>query len=221
MNIKLVSILAACVFFTAGCNKSPTPPTANNSDSQPAPAPIQAEPFHGQVYKSLNGRTTLTLVSKDECELSEGGTILLCKYTKPNDTLRVVTTALGTSQVIYFRFTDQGLEDNSGNVLFSPEKYAAAIEQLQRQQREQQREQQEKQRIAQAMTDSKRKTQTISTFSLSRRAIPNTWPSPDKLTVTDVSLILHRTWLPGLAPADSATYITRNLNLTRRFTLPK
>jgi hypothetical protein len=66
----------------------------------------------------------LTLISKDECELNEHGTIFLCKYTKQNDNLRVVTTALGTSQVLYYRFTNQGLQDNDGNVLLSPEVFS-------------------------------------------------------------------------------------------------
>jgi len=39
------------------------------------------------------------------------------------------TTASGTIQVIYFRFTDQGLDDNNGNVLLSPERYTAALRQ--------------------------------------------------------------------------------------------
>ena len=118
MRIQHIAILIICALFTGSCGKSPTPPTANAGDRQPAPA-IQAEAFHGQVYKSGDGRTVLTLISKDECELNERGTIFLCKYTKPNDTLRIVTTALGTSQVVYYRFTSQGLEDKDGNVLFS------------------------------------------------------------------------------------------------------
>lgn len=114
-----LSLLVITAFLVGGCDKSPTS-TANKSGNQP-PAPIQAEAFHGQVYKSFDQRKVLTLISKDECELNEHGTILLCKYTKQNDNLRVVTTALGTSQVLYYRFTNQGLQDNDGNVLFSPE----------------------------------------------------------------------------------------------------
>jgi hypothetical protein len=129
MNIKSIVILTACVFFIAGCNKSPTPPPANNSAS-PQPPPVQAEPFHNQVYKSLDGRKMLTLISKDECEYTEGRDTVLGKYTKQTDSLRVVLTVMGTSQVVYFRFTDQGLQDNNGNVLLSPENYAAAIEQI-------------------------------------------------------------------------------------------
>jgi hypothetical protein len=180
MNIKPVVILAACAFFfTGGCNKSPTSTTANNSGNQ-QPPPVQAEPFHGQVYKSLDGRTTLTLVSKEECELSENGTILLCKYTKPNDTLRVVTTALGTSQVIYYRFTDQGIQDNNGNVLLSQERYAAIIQQ----------QQLEKQRKDELLNNSKAETKIINTFSLNP-INENDANAPDQLILTDVSMKFH------------------------------
>ncbi len=114
-----LTLLVITAVLVGGCDKAPTS-TADKSGNQP-PAPIQAEAFRGQVYKSFNQRKVLTLISKDECELSEHGTILLCKYTKQDDKLRVVTTALGTSQVLYYRFTSQGLQDNDGNVLFSPE----------------------------------------------------------------------------------------------------
>lgn len=194
MNIKPISILAACVFFTAGCNKSPTTPTADSNGSQPPPAPIQAEPFHGQVYKSIDGRNTLTLTSKDECELAQGGTTLLCKYTKQADALRIIATVMGTPQVIYYRFTDQGIQDNNGNVLLSPDKYTAAVEQLQRQQQEAAKAQMEKQRVEEELANSTIETKTISEFSLSPHVITQDngkYTTDGKLIITDVSLKLH------------------------------
>jgi rRNA maturation protein Nop10 len=122
---KFISVLAGLALLTGGCDKPPTPPTAKSRNSQPVP--IQAEAFHGQVYKSPDGRTVLTLISKDECELSNDGTILLCKYTKPNDTLRIVTTALGTSQVLYYRFIEQGLQAEDGRTLLEPKHYDHAL----------------------------------------------------------------------------------------------
>jgi len=187
MNIKPIAILAVCTFLIGGCGKSSTPPTTtSNNNSQSPPAPIQAEPFHGQVYKSLDGRTTLTLVSKDECELSEGGTILLCKYTKPNDTLRVVTTTLGTSQVIYFRFTDQGLRDNNGNILYSQEQYAAIL----------QRQLEEKRQAENEKRNANVETKTIATYNLTPIVfqgafVSDTHVTPDQLVLTDVSLKFH------------------------------
>jgi hypothetical protein len=125
----------------------------------------------------------LTLVSKDECEIAEGGTTLLCKYTKQDGKLRVVTTALGTSQVLYFRFTEQGLDDNKGTVLFSPEALAVAMRQIRR---EEERIAKEQERIAEEKLSSTNETQEISTFSL----LPAEG-GPDKLVLTDVSLKLH------------------------------
>ena len=109
----------------------------------------------------------------------QDGTTLLCKYTKQTDALRVIATVMGTPQVIYYRFTDQGIQDNNGNVLLSPEKYAAAIEQQrqaqieeQNKQLEEQRKQLEEQRIAEVIAKSKQETQTITTFSLAPREVP-------------------------------------------------
>jgi hypothetical protein len=203
MKIRHIAILAACAFLTGACNKSPTSPTTNNSDSQPSPAPIQAEPFHGQVYKSLDGRNVLTLTSKEECELMQEGTTLLCKYTKQNDAVRVIATVMGTPQVIYYRFTDQGIQDNNGNVLLSPERYTAAIEQLQRQKQEELQRQQEIERkrreaeqaekdeavrIAKLIEDSKKPTKTLGEFHVRYNG------SPNKLVVTDTGLEEYEEW---------------------------
>jgi hypothetical protein len=169
MNIKPLAILAALSFLTTGCNKQAAPPPTPSNAVAQSPPSIQAEPFHGQVYKSIDSRTVLTLVSKDECELNQGGTILLCKYTKPNDTLRVVATALGTSQVLYYRFTDQGLQDNAGNVLFSPEGYTAAIARLESQRKAKQIEEQ---RVARVAVESKIASKTNATFAVRERPSP-------------------------------------------------
>ena len=98
------------------------------------------------VYRSLDGVSVLTLLSREKCELSEGGTTLLCRYSREDDALHVVTVALSTSKEMNFRFTSEGLQDDNGNVLFSPERYATAIEQLRRQEEEQERQRLEKQR---------------------------------------------------------------------------
>ena len=197
MNLKPIAILAACALLTAGCNKSPTSPTANNSNSQPPP--VQAEAFHGQVYKSVDGRHVVTLTSKDECELTKTGTTLLCKYTKQADALRVIATVMGTPQVLYFRFIDQGLQANDGQVLLAPRQYADAIAQLEKQRREQEqqqaKEQMERERIAKEIADSKLATRTISKYTLpTQRAFDQGRPYFDlqrALALTDVSLAMH------------------------------
>ena len=80
MNIKPVASIFVLAAFLFGCNKS----SNISTDSSQA----QAEPFHGQVYRTFNGRTTLTLISAAECEIRDGTTTLLCKYTRQGDTLR-------------------------------------------------------------------------------------------------------------------------------------
>lgn len=108
--------LAVIISFVAGCDKAPNTETSRAGDPKPQ---VKAEPFHGEVYRPLRGDTVLTLVSPDECELRQGQRTLLCKYTKQPDALRVVITALGTTEVIYYKFTDQGLQSENGDVLFS------------------------------------------------------------------------------------------------------
>lgn len=180
MNTKLVVILVSVALATGGCEKSSPPPSVNNGDSQPPP-PIQAEPFHGQVYKSLNGKTVLTIISRDECELAEGRTTLLCKYSKQDGKLRVVTTTLGTSQVIYFRLTNQGLEDNDGNVLLSPERLADIQREIQL---KEQREQEEESKV-------RRETQIISKYVFPSAKPPSLYSGDiAQLTLTDASLKL-------------------------------
>ena len=118
MNIKLIAITVVACALAIGCDK---PPNVTSDSKQ-----VQAVPFHGQVYRSIDGMSVLTLISEDECELLQGGTTLLCKYTKQADALRVVVTVMGTNEVKYYRLNDQGIQDNNGAVLFSPERYTAA-----------------------------------------------------------------------------------------------
>lgn len=147
-----------------------------------------------QTYKTLDGGTVLTLISKEECELTEHGTILLCKYTRPDSkTLRLIVNALGTSQVIYFRLTEQGLEDAKGNILFTPDQLSATREQRKR----------EADRLAQREQDSIRETRIIATKTLCQN--DESQSSEDKLTVTDVSLKLQ------YPPDQVRTYLFKNI----------
>jgi hypothetical protein len=140
-SIRLFSAtLALITLLDAGCNETPS----NTAERQQTPA--QAQPFHGQIFKSAHRNITLNLISKEECELTENGTTFLCKYTKQNDTLRIVATALGTTQVLYYRITPEGVQDNDGNVLLAPEPYAIAQRLETAKQEEEQRQAQEQQR---------------------------------------------------------------------------
>ena len=112
------------ISFVAGCDKAPNTETSRTGDLKPQ---VKAEPFHGEVYRPLRGDTVLTLVSPDECELRQGQRTLLCKYTKQPDALRVVMTALGTNEVIYYKFTDQGLQTEKGETFFSSKVYSERV----------------------------------------------------------------------------------------------
>jgi hypothetical protein len=71
----------------------------------------------GEVYKALNGKDSLRVVSKDEME-DEDGTV--AKYTVEGDKVRVVATALGTTKAFYYKITKDGLvEEKSGKILYS------------------------------------------------------------------------------------------------------
>jgi hypothetical protein len=82
---------------------------------------IEAQPFNGQSYRTQDGQSAITLISHEELEYRvSDGTTLLCKYTSQQDAIRVIVTALGTQQVLYFRRVPNGLESNEGLLYLSP-----------------------------------------------------------------------------------------------------
>jgi hypothetical protein len=79
--------------------------------------------------------------------------------------------------VLYFRFTDLGLDDNNGNVLLSPEGLATVNEGL-----------------AQEQRNCNLETRTIATFplySFKNEYVDAKTMTADRLVITDVSLKLH------------------------------
>lgn len=64
---------------------------------------------------------TISVVSSDEVEIDGGGrNILLGNYTIDGERVRVVTSALGTAMVTYFKITQDGLiEEKGGRVFYS------------------------------------------------------------------------------------------------------
>ena len=138
MYTKLLASLFLIAAFSTGCDKS----TSTTKSGQ-----VEAAPFHGEVYRSYDGQSVLTLISPDECELLDRTTTFLCKYTKQTDTLRVVVTAMGANQVLYYRFTNQGIQDNNGRVLLSPTQYTSAVEQVRLEQERQTRIRQEAEQL--------------------------------------------------------------------------
>lgn len=91
--------------------------------------PAKAKPFEGQIFRTADDRQAITLISTDELEM-RGGDVgaanLICKYTRQDDTLRVVKTMLGTTLAIYYKITPEGLKANDGTVLLNPAKFLAA-----------------------------------------------------------------------------------------------
>ncbi|MCX6897065.1 MAG: hypothetical protein NT105_00055 [Verrucomicrobia bacterium] len=124
--IKLL-LPAIVAVVTIACGNPPQTTTNKDADH---PQKAEAQPFRGEVYRSLDGETAITLISSEELELRDRKTTLLCKYSKQAGTLRVIINAMGTTQVAYYRFIDTGLQDNDGKVLFSPKSYDAALEQV-------------------------------------------------------------------------------------------
>lgn len=59
MKNKMIASMLALTAILTGCNKSPK----NTSDSQG----VQGQPYNGEIYRTADGRTTLTLISPREC----------------------------------------------------------------------------------------------------------------------------------------------------------
>ena len=150
--------LIALVALLAGCGKQDSAVVPNNA--------LPQSPMAREVYRSFDGRTRIEIISPDECEISDGAAILLCKYSRQPQSLRVVATASGTNQVLYYQFTPQGLEDNKGRVLFSPRQYELAVEQVEAAKKQQQAE---KERIQAVVKASETPEREIGRYALSYR----------------------------------------------------
>lgn len=116
IKLHLLSIASIAIFLTA-CNK----PQAGSSEAGPA---SESNPFAKTIYRAPNGREGITLISDSECEYFDGPTIVVGKYTRQGDTLRAVVTAMGTSQVFYYYYVENGLKTEKGIVYLSADKLA-------------------------------------------------------------------------------------------------
>jgi len=131
MKSAKLSALSAALFLSltmlvTSCSKQDAAPNA----SAPANEPAKAKPFEGQVFRTADDRQAITLISKDELEMRGGDAgpdNLICKYTRQDDTLRVVQTMLGTTLAVYYKITPQGLQAKDGTVLFNPANIRAQI----------------------------------------------------------------------------------------------
>jgi len=79
MNFKArhYSVILVLFLGTLGCQKAPDVNTVVAADGVPR---IEAAPFRGETYRSVDGHTTLTLISPDELEMRQGGTTFLTTW---------------------------------------------------------------------------------------------------------------------------------------------
>jgi len=134
--LKPTSATLSLLLLFSACNRAPkttvTTDTAGNSR-------VEAKPFNAESYRTRDGRSAITLISLEELEYRvNDGTTLLCKYSSQQDTIRVILTALGTQQVLYFRRVPNGLMSNDGVLYLSPSGFAEVQQQEERARRAQQ-----------------------------------------------------------------------------------
>jgi hypothetical protein len=175
-----ISLILALLFTLAACDKQ-----SEKDMGGPTSAPAQAVPFKGEVYQALDLSEAITLVSADELEHHKGEFNLVCKYTKQGDTLRLVENIFGTTQALYFKITPQGLRANDGIVLYSPTGRITAIEENKL---AQQRQQAEQRQIQAEIKQSRVQTRVLRSFGLYSEGQQD--PTPNKITITDVSVRL-------------------------------
>lgn len=192
--VTLFALLAAC----KGRSAPETTTVQGSKDRVEAVSPTN------RSYRTRDGRSAITVISANELEYRvPDGATLLCKYTDEKEALRIIVTALGTQQVLYFRHTPEGLVSNNGEVYLNPTALAA----LQRQeQAEREREAvaqaaQERERLAQEQRTAMRLQQShlarAVLFETKEPAVLNLFPSRiffvTKTTVSDVGVTVAGT----------------------------
>jgi TonB family protein len=74
----------------------------------------------GKIFRTADDQQSIKIISSDELELTRdhAGPHFVCKYSKESESLRVVATVLGTTQALYFKVTDQGLESDDQTIFY-------------------------------------------------------------------------------------------------------
>jgi hypothetical protein len=112
------------IALVAGCSRqSVKSDGANEQKSLP-----EANAFDGEAYRTKDRSEAITLLSKDELEIKRGGLNLICKYTRQDGQLRVVVTVMGTSHALYYRVTEDGLEDEKGTIFYKPSRFPPVVQ---------------------------------------------------------------------------------------------
>lgn len=179
-----------------GCDKSPNIVTTQATDSPPR---VEAAPFQGRTYRTFDGRKALTLISRDECEFRDDQTTLLCKYNQQDNTLRVVMNVLGTQQVVYFRNTTNGIQDNQGTEFLTPQAHTARVTELREREERAQNAREEIQARLRAERDRRQHlrakataqpTKPIRSFNIPQETFAG-FSTIDRVDVADKALTLH------------------------------
>lgn len=122
--LKPTSAALFLLLLFSACDRAPKSTTTTDAATN---SRVEAQPFNGQSYRTQDGRSAITLISSDELEYRvRDGRTLLCKYTSQQDALRVIVTALGTQEVLYFRRVPNGLVSNDGILYLNPSGLAEA-----------------------------------------------------------------------------------------------
>lgn len=121
-----------------------------------------------ETYRTESGNRWIKLISSSELEYRTGDTTFLCKYSTEQGSLRVIMSALGTQQVLYFRRTPAGFVSEEGVNFYSQAGMADYRRQQQAQEKMRQKANQERaardaerQRIAE---QGRQRTKVIGTF---------------------------------------------------------
>lgn len=83
---------------------------------------------NGKIFRSADEQQSIKIISSDELELTRDrtGPHFVCKYSKESESLRVVATVLGTTQALYFKVTDQGLQSDDGTIFYDSAHFEGA-----------------------------------------------------------------------------------------------
>jgi len=96
------------IHFTA-LNDKPGEGITKQRKSEGYAAPIISKASEKQIfYQTFDQKASLRFITSDELEFREGGTIMLCKYSRQGNSLRVVVSGNGRNEVLYLEATKNG-----------------------------------------------------------------------------------------------------------------
>jgi len=109
IHTKLILVVLALI--SCSCNKSKIDADKVEISNEKALSQIV------ENYRSIDGNGYLLLMSSGECELSDGSNSFIGSYSKQDNTIRIVMPVMGTSQVSYYEYCEEGIRDTHGRIL--------------------------------------------------------------------------------------------------------